>query len=231
MSPSIICLVETKSNPTKTLSFCKLFHKNWDWAVAIATGYSSGIINLWKRKIGLVTPILGIKTSIHLVISSLVSASSVLSIVYNSQRLSDQNLLQNSLSSLTSLNLPWLLAGDFNEILSANEHKGGNCRSYSSKAKIFYNFILQNNLLDLGFSGSNFTWCNGHSRSSRRWARLDHFLANLNWIFGFNSYVNLHIPHIVSGKMTLCPLFSSIQLLKPHCYTKSCSFSYTCSWL
>lgn len=48
--------------------------------------------------------------------------------------------------------------------------------------------------MDLDFSGSNFTWCNGHSRSSRRWARLDRFLSNLNWISSFDYYVNLHLP-------------------------------------
>lgn len=50
------------------------------------TGYSGGIIILWKREIGLVTPILRTKTSIHLVIYSSVSVSWVISIVYNSQR-------------------------------------------------------------------------------------------------------------------------------------------------
>lgn len=180
MPPSIICLVETKSNTSRTVSFCNLFQKNWDWAAATAAGYSGGIIILWKRELGLVTPILGTKTSIHLVISSSVSFSWVLSIIYNSQCLSDQKLLWNSLSTLMSLDLPWLLAGDFNAIVSASEHKGGNFRNYSSKAKNFSNFISQNNLLVLGFSSSNFTWCNGHSRSSRRWAHLDHFLANIN---------------------------------------------------
>lgn len=85
VSPSIFCLVETKANPTRTLSFCKLFNMNWDWASVTMTGYSGGIIILWKREIGLVTPILRTKTSI-LVISSSVSVSWVIFIVYNSQR-------------------------------------------------------------------------------------------------------------------------------------------------
>lgn len=62
---------------------------------------------------------------------------------------------------MTSLTDPWLLARDFNAIISINEPKGGSFCNYVSKANFFSDFILTNHLSDLGFVGSYYTWCNG----------------------------------------------------------------------
>lgn len=88
---------------------------------------------------------MGAKTS-HLIITS-GSLSWVLSIIYNSHHLSNQTSLWNSLSTLSPLNLPWLMAGDFNAIVSTSENKGGQFQNYLSKSRNFSNFIAQNNHL------------------------------------------------------------------------------------
>lgn len=64
---------------------------------------------------------------------------------------------------------------------------------YASKSTLFSNFILDNNLFDLGFSGSWFTWCNSQTALARRWARLDRFLANSLWILDFQEFSNIHL--------------------------------------
>lgn len=131
--------------------------------------------------------------SLHLVISNK-EDSSVLFIIYNSQILSDQQLLWRSLSGLSSILLPWLLTGDFNALLLDLEHKEGNSISYSSKSSFFNSFVNSNLLLDLGFISSRFTWCNGQTGLARRWARLDQFLANHYWVNTYSSLKNLHLP-------------------------------------
>jgi hypothetical protein len=60
--------------------------------------------------------------------------------------------------------LPWLLMGDFNDILLPKEQRGG---VFSvSKADVFAKNIDSCGLLDLGSFGSKFTW-QGHCRGGR----------------------------------------------------------------
>lgn len=54
------------------------------------------------------------------------------------------------------LNFPWIVTSDFNAIFFPNEHRRGNFFNYVAKPRSF-----RNNLLDLGFVGPKFSWCNG----------------------------------------------------------------------
>ncbi|KAL5862295.1 hypothetical protein ACOSQ3_003581 [Xanthoceras sorbifolium] len=56
-------------------------------------------------------------------------------------------------------NLPWLIGGDFNEILRGDEKDGGLVRMGSAMDG-FREAVDSCNLLDMGFSGNKFTWCN-----------------------------------------------------------------------
>ena len=52
-----------------------------------------------------------------------------------------------------------LVCGDFNTILSSEEKKGG--RPFTMhEARDFQGFMEEMGLLDIGFSGLKFTWCN-----------------------------------------------------------------------
>ena len=53
----------------------------------------------------------------------------------------------------------WVVGGNFNVILEAEEKKGG--RAFDPfEAMKFKDFITEANLTDIGFSGARFTWCN-----------------------------------------------------------------------
>ncbi|KAL5798919.1 hypothetical protein ACOSQ2_003739 [Xanthoceras sorbifolium] len=56
-------------------------------------------------------------------------------------------------------NLPWLIGGDFNEILRGDEKDRGLVRMGSAMDG-FREAVDSCNLLDMGFSGNKFTWCN-----------------------------------------------------------------------
>ncbi|XP_019242274.1 PREDICTED: uncharacterized protein LOC109222363 [Nicotiana attenuata] len=49
-------------------------------------------------------------------------------------------------------------------------------------------------LIDPGFSGSQFTWCNGWSPNRRVWKRLDRVLVNQEWM---NIYDSTNVNHLV----------------------------------
>lgn len=53
---------------------------------------------------------------------------------------------------MSHLDLPWLIIGDFNAIISSDEHRGGSFHNYSHKYNLFADFISRNMLLDIGFS-------------------------------------------------------------------------------
>ena len=61
------------------------------------------------------------------------------------------------------LNLPWVVMGDFNEIMFAGEKLGGNSRPEWQMHQ-FCEVLNRCHLHDLGYIGSDFTW-------SRRWGQ------------------------------------------------------------
>ena len=68
----------------------------------------------------------------------------------------------------------WLCVGDFNDILRQDEKVGGNLRPMR-KILNFQKFVADCELLDLGFNGYQFTWCNrreGGILFGRDWIEL-----------------------------------------------------------
>jgi hypothetical protein len=68
--------------------------------------------------------------------------------------------------------LPWVMMGEFNEILYLHEKEGGNPRSQQYMSA-FREALLDCKLEDLGFIGDNFTWHRGRIRE-----HLDRAVAN-----------------------------------------------------
>lgn len=58
-----------------------------------------------------------------------------------------------------SLGLPWMAIGDFNEVLTVDEKKGGGPLD-TSRALRFAEMLDNCDLTDLGFIGPRFTWTN-----------------------------------------------------------------------
>ena len=71
--------------------------------------------------------------------------------------------------------LPWLIGGDFNEILFASEKEGGNIRPQRCM-QAFRDAMDDCNVEDLGYRGDIFTWRRGRIRE-----RLDRVLGYIFW--------------------------------------------------
>nr|XP_011470506.1 PREDICTED: uncharacterized protein LOC105353227 [Fragaria vesca subsp. vesca] len=61
--------------------------------------------------------------------------------------------------ALQQCNLAWMMAGDFNEIMSNADKSGGPPRASGGITK-FRNTMTRCGLMDMGFVGSRFTWSN-----------------------------------------------------------------------
>lgn len=151
-----------------------------------------------EKTIGQVTPIVVSRCALHIIISTNSTNSFIVSVVYNSNHFCKQCLLWHELSKISSLCLPLLILRDFNSILHRSEHSGGLFGCYDRKACFFLDFAENNNLVDLNFSGTPFTWCNYQSGLARRWARLDKCLVNLDWIDIFKTNNLKHLNRAFS---------------------------------
>ena len=77
--------------------------------------------------------------------------------------------------------LPWIVFGDFNEILNSDEKLGWLDRD-ARQMEGFRNCLCNCGLLDMGFVGQRFTWCNGRIGEQRTLVRLDRMVANEEWL-------------------------------------------------
>lgn len=75
------------------------------------------------------------------------------------------------------LDSSWMIVGDFNIISNDSERRGGRRRPLVAMEE-FNEFINGNGLSNLPHSCNSLSWCNGHDRWTRSWARLDRSLVN-----------------------------------------------------
>ncbi|KAJ8761671.1 hypothetical protein K2173_004447 [Erythroxylum novogranatense] len=119
----------------------------------------------------------------------------ILSAVYASTTLSLRDQMWDDLQEwFAGRNLPWLVIGDFNDVLSREEKQDG-C-FYANRAAKFSEHLQGCQLVDLGFVGHRFTWVR---RSSPRIAEcLDSAVASVEWRILFPEAVISHLPQIYS---------------------------------
>ncbi|KAJ8439092.1 hypothetical protein Cgig2_009235 [Carnegiea gigantea] len=123
-------------------------------------------------------------------------------------------------------NQPWMLAGDFNEMRSMTERK--NCNDDLSRRRDNFNHWIKNNgFIDLGFSGSQFTWNRGRNPETPKYAILDRALCNEEWRLQFQEAV---VKHLLQNQSDHCPL-----LIVPHGFTTvhhlQRPFRFQAAWL
>lgn len=117
------------------------------------------------------------------------------SFIYASPLFTNRCRLWEYLENLrTQVSGPWLLLGDFNEILYSYEVFGG--RFNQSRASFFAQLMHQCHLLDIHCVGGLFTWRKnvylvGHVRK-----KLDRVIADIDWQLAFpHAIVEVLPPH------------------------------------
>ncbi|KAA3462487.1 reverse transcriptase [Gossypium australe] len=102
--------------------------------------------------------------------------------------------------------LPWLLIGDFNQILSLAEKQGGAPESFRRMDQ-FRDVMATKQLIQLDASGCIFTWSNGQYVHGLIRKKLDRALCNVAWLQTFKDVVVRNFPRSHSDH---CPVVVSL---------------------
>lgn len=92
-----------------------------------------------------------------------------------SNLLSERLVLWDDLRKLR-VTAPWMITGDFNNVLRAKEREGGNTPSIQ-EMRPFVECLEDCGLTDMRSRGRTFTWTNNTIRS-----KIDRVLVNEGWI-------------------------------------------------
>ncbi|KAA3455040.1 reverse transcriptase [Gossypium australe] len=132
---------------------------------------------------------------------------------YGSPYLKDKNIAWDVLRRLSSENThPWLVAGDFNEILFSFEKKGGGLRD-QGRMDAFRDILEDCQLMDIGYSGTWFTWERGNIPETNIRKRLDRGVANDKWI---TLFLMGRVQHLSFSMSDHCPLLISTDNSTSH---------------
>ncbi|KAF7812560.1 uncharacterized protein G2W53_033536 [Senna tora] len=170
--PNVVLLTETQVGGQKArqiisnLGYSK-FH------TVEPMGYAGGLWVLWNENQISLRMIEDTFQEIHASMDVNGSPIALMSFVYGSPSRDRRKILWENLVNLSTVhNLPWLVGGDFNEILSPDEKWGVRDASLT-RINDFQNCIDACGLTDLGFSGLKFTWCNKRPNGQIVFERLD----------------------------------------------------------
>nr|XP_023911327.1 uncharacterized protein LOC112022938 [Quercus suber] len=107
--------------------------------------------------------------------------------------------------------MPWIVFGDFNEIVFSHEKSGGSERD-SKQMENFRDCLDKCGLFDLGYVGQRFTWCNGRHGNQRTKLRLDRMVANVEWM---RLYPEACVHHFSLSKSDHCMLVLALKREQP----------------
>jgi hypothetical protein len=118
----------------------------------------------------------------------------IISCIYGPPNLRDKSAFWDSITFVSdNFACPWLCIGDLNFVLDQSKKQGSRFVASSSSCP-FKKFIDHSGLVDLGFAGNPYTWCNKRQGLASIKERLDRGLDSLSWIHLHPEYSITHIP-------------------------------------
>ncbi|XP_019163602.1 PREDICTED: uncharacterized protein LOC109159944 [Ipomoea nil] len=149
----------------------------------------------------------------------------VMSAVYGSPNMSLRKRLFTDLSGqFFHPQAPWLTVGDFNSVTNREEVSSTSTFS-ASRCSDFNDWIYREGLIDLGYSGSTYTWIRGMDTPSFKGARLDRALCSTDWSLLFPGANVRHLPMLGSDHS---PLLISTANGSPH--QRISRFKFNLAW-
>lgn len=224
--PTVIALVETHMGGGQSLNIASSLGYTGHTRVD-AMVFSGGIWVYWKTELVMVDPIIKHEQHITMEIKRVCAIPWYFSAVYASPDPTKRQDLWKELENFAkNHNLPWLIAGDFNDTRYPSERNSA-CIETQRRSHKFNEWIHDMDLIEVEFLGANHTWARGLTPETRKSARLDRALCNGDWGCRFTNAKVKHLPAIQSDH---CPIFISPNGFAPlHNINKP--FKFQAAWL
>jgi len=196
-NPEIMVIAETRTSEANAMRQLRKLRLH-DRCICIhPEGRAGGIWLCWTDKVQISEPLFISKQEHEWLLSG----------VYASPQYLRRRLLWEEFQNIAGeWSGPWMAVGDFNSITTSSEKCGGSRTFPSLASNEFKETIAQCNFLDLGFSGSNFTWTNSQFGGGYIAERLDRALANGDWRVKFSDAT---VNHLARAKSDHNPLLIS----------------------
>ncbi|XP_074303688.1 uncharacterized protein LOC141638174 [Silene latifolia] len=178
--PTVLALVETHMAGDHAIKLGNILGYEGHSRIN-AIGFSGGIWVYWKTDVVTVNPVMEHQQFMTFEISRNGEHPWFFTAVYASPDPSNRRELWAELENFASNNnIPWMIAGDFNETRSLAERHGGDS-NMARRCENFNNWIENCDLIELAFMGASHTWARGNTMETRQSARLDRALCNADW--------------------------------------------------
>lgn len=181
-SLDICSFVETRLSEGASTRIQWMLGPRWDHYMVPAEGLSGGIVVACRRDIGQVNFTHTSRQVCFGVISPLSRPPWILGVVYASTNGAIRRVVWESASRVLSLGLPTVLIGDFNYLLHSQDKYGGKPFQVDRDVREFRAFVRTSGLIDIGFAGPRYTWCNNQQGFARVWEHLDRALVSDDWL-------------------------------------------------
>ncbi|XP_024196014.1 uncharacterized protein LOC112199199 [Rosa chinensis] len=137
--------------------------------------------------------------------------------------MADRIITWNLLRTLAAqLNMPWIVVGDFNEILCLEDKSGGPPCNIAQMNR-FRQALVDCDLMDMGFVGSRYTWANRFTKE-----RPDRACQNVHWrnLYPFSRVLTLPL-----SRSEHCPLLIEVIPKLPPSSRTPKAFRFEEMWL
>lgn len=223
--PTILCLVETRTNSNKACRVLRSFHFT-NMAVVENRGFRGGIWCFWDAN-QIAIQVINYNTQyLNLAIVQDRKVIWILSMVYASPERQERQSLWKYYETIgKQIRLPWCIMGDIDEVLCQSDKAGGK-RVLTTKHKGIWKMVNACELMDIGFSGPAYTWSNFRQEDACIQERLDRVWVNRQWQI---QYQEAHVQHLTRTHSDHHPICLHTSINRPK--RPNHSFRFQLAWL
>ena len=137
-------------------------------------GYVGGLWILWNKEGAEISLLANTEQEIHATLKVHASnLSRLFSAIYASPRLAERRILWSNIEEVGRLHsMPWLMIGDFNEVLCGEDKFEGK-QININRAMEFKAYLDSCSFVGLGFAGPKYTWMNKRQLTDLVLERID----------------------------------------------------------